>query len=167
MSADDELGLVYVPTGNATPDWYGAQRRSFDEQYSSSVVALDAESGEVRWSFQTAHHDLWDYDVASPPTLVDLPGEGGPTRALIQPTKRGEVFLLDRTTGRPLAPVVEKVVPQEGHAPGERIAPTQPFSDGMPSFRGRDLRERDMWALARSISCGAVPNSARRGTRAR
>lgn len=147
MSTDEELGLVYAPTGNATPDYYGAQRRSFDEQYSSSVVALDAETGQVRWSFQTVHHDLWDYDVASQPTLVDLPTSQGVRKALLQPTKRGEVFVLDRVTGEPLLPVEERPVPQDGAAAGERLSRTQPFSVAMPSFRGPDLTERSMWGL--------------------
>lgn len=147
MSADEKLGLVYAPTGNATPDYYGAQRRPFDDRFSSSVVAIDAETGRLRWSFQTMHHDLWDYDVASQPTLIDLPTPAGKVSALIQPTKRGEIFLLNRENGRPIAPVAEKPVPRAGHAPGERLAPTQPFSVGLPSFRGADLRERDMWGL--------------------
>jgi quinoprotein glucose dehydrogenase len=147
MSADEELGMVYAPTGNATPDYFGAQRRPFDDKYSSSVLALDAETGKVRWSFQTTHHDLWDYDVASQPTLIDLPGPHGIQRALIQPTKRGEIFLLDRTNGHPLAQVQERKVPQDGIVPEERLSPTQPFSVGMPSFRGPNLRERDMWGV--------------------
>src|SRR3546814_9877748 len=73
MSADEKLGLVYVPTGNATPDYYGGHRTANDDRFSSSVVALNAESGDVRWSFQTTHHDLWDYDVPAQPTLVALP----------------------------------------------------------------------------------------------
>ncbi|MCC2978034.1 membrane-bound PQQ-dependent dehydrogenase, glucose/quinate/shikimate family [Sphingomonas sp. PL-96] len=148
MSVDETLGLVYVPTGNATPDQYGAQRRPFDDKYSSSVVALDGASGAVRWSFQTTHHDLWDYDVSSQPTLVDLPApDGGVQHALLQATKRGEVFMLDRVTGRPIAAVAEKPVPTSGAAPGERVSPTQPFSVGMPSFRGPDLTESMMWGV--------------------
>jgi quinoprotein glucose dehydrogenase len=148
MSADEELGLVYVPTGNATPDYYAAQRRPIDDAISSSTLAIDAETGALRWSFQTTHHDIWDYDVASQPTLVDIaqPG-GGVQKALVQPTKRGELFLLDRVTGKPLAEVTEHPAPQKGAAPGERLAPTQPFSDGMPSTRGPNLREADMWGV--------------------
>ncbi|MBV6416054.1 MAG: Quinate/shikimate dehydrogenase (quinone) [Steroidobacteraceae bacterium] len=147
MSVDEALGLVYAPTGNATPDYYGAQRRSFDDRYSSSVVALDAGTGDVRWSFQTTHHDVWDYDVASQPTLVDLPTAQGVRKALVQPTKRGEIFVLDRITGEPIKPVEERAVPQRGAAAGERLSKTQPFSVGMPSFRGPDLTERSMWGL--------------------
>ncbi|HTH27178.1 MAG TPA: membrane-bound PQQ-dependent dehydrogenase, glucose/quinate/shikimate family [Sphingobium sp.] len=147
MSADDELGLVYIPTGNATPDYFGGQRRSFDDRYASSVVALDAGTGALRWSFQTTHHDLWDYDVASQPTLVDLVIDGRIRKALVQPTKRGEVFVLDRETGKPLKSVEERPVPTGGIVPGERVSPTQPFSTGMPSFRGPDLAETAMWGI--------------------
>ena len=143
ISADEELGLVYLPTGNATPDYVGQHRRSFDDEYSSSVVALDAETGRVRWSFQTTHHDLWDYDVASQPTLLDLP-DGH--RALLQATKRGEIFLLDRRTGAPLSPVEERPVPQTT-VPGERTSPTQPFSVGLPSFAGTPPSETRMWGI--------------------
>jgi quinoprotein glucose dehydrogenase len=142
MSADENLGLVYVPTGNATPDYYGGHRTANDDRYSSSVVAIDAETGAPRWSFQTTHHDLWDYDVPSQPTLVDLPGG---VKGLLQPTKRGEVFFLDRRTGVPIAAVTEKPVPQ-GAVAGERLSPTQPFS-GLPSFAGPPLTEAMMWGL--------------------
>jgi quinoprotein glucose dehydrogenase len=144
--ADEQLGLFYLPTGNATPDYFGGQRRDFDDQYSSSVVALDSTTGRVRWSFQTKHHDIWDHDVASPPTLLDLPDATGTMRkALIQPTKAGEVFVLDRITGEPIFPVTEVDMPQGGLVPEERNSPTQPFSNALPSFRGADLTEADMW----------------------
>ncbi len=143
ISADEALGLVYLPLGSAAPGYVGGYRSPADDQYSSSVVALDAETGEPRWSFQTTHHDLWDYDVSSQPTLIDLPG-GVP--ALLQADKRGNVFLLDRRTGTPLAAVQERPVPQGG-APGERIAPTQPFSTGLPSFAGPMPSERRMWGI--------------------
>ncbi len=143
MSSDEGLGLVYVPTGNATPDYFGGHRSALDDRYSSSVVALDAETGSVRWSFQTTHHDLLDYDVASQPSLVDLP-EG--VRGLLQPTKRGEIFFLDRVTGKPLRPVMERPVPQ-GAVPGERLARTQPYAVGFPSVGGPRPTERSMWGL--------------------
>lgn len=144
FSADPALGLVYIPTGNATPDFYGAQRPEAFDRFSSSVVALEAATGKLRWSFQTVHHDLWDYDVGSQPVLVDLPIDGETVPALIQPTKQGEIFLLDRRDGRPLAKVEERAVPQ-GDAPGERYSPTQPYSVGMPSFAPAPLTEADMW----------------------
>lgn len=145
MSADDQLGLVYLPIGNAVPDYYGGQRRPFDDDLSSSVLALDAETGARRWRFQTVHHDLWDYDIGSQPTLVNLPVNGQIVPALIQPTKRGEFFILDRRTGQPIRPVREIAVPPGPIAPGERVSATQPFTVGFPSFRGPVLTEADMW----------------------
>nr|ART38508.1 G13 [uncultured bacterium] len=143
MSADEALGLVYVPTGNATPDYYGGHRTANDDRYSSAVVAIDAETGAPRWAFQTTHHDLWDYDVPAQPTLVDLPNG---IQGLLQPTKRGEIFFLDRRTGKPIARVEEKPVPG-GAVPGERASPTQPFSTGLPSFGGPRPTEKTMWGL--------------------
>ncbi|WP_374414873.1 membrane-bound PQQ-dependent dehydrogenase, glucose/quinate/shikimate family [Novosphingobium colocasiae] len=148
ISADEKLGLVYLPIGNSTPDFFGGMRRPVDEKFGSSVVALDAATGRLRWSFQTVRHDLWDYDVAAQPTLLDLPQAGGRiVHALVQPTKTGEVFVLDRLTGRPLRDVVERAVPQHGGVPEEHLARTQPFPIGLPSFRGPVLRERDMWGI--------------------
>ncbi|MCJ2085137.1 membrane-bound PQQ-dependent dehydrogenase, glucose/quinate/shikimate family [Methylobacterium sp. E-005] len=146
-SADEELGLVYMPTGNAPPDLYGGQRRPFDDAYNSAVVAIDAETGKERWRYRTMNHDLWDYDVPAQPTLVDLPTPEGPRKALIVSTKRGETFVLDRITGKPLKPVRDLPVPQGGTVPGENLAPTQPFSIGMPAFRGAELHEADMWGV--------------------
>lgn len=147
ISADEALGLVYLPMGNATPDNFGGLRRPGDEQVASSVIALEAETGRLRWHFQTTHHDIWDYDVPSQPTLVDLPLNGQVRHALIQPTKRGEVFVLDRETGEPLLPVAEQPAPQGSLAAGERLSPTQPASLGLPAFRQPTLREQDMWGL--------------------
>lgn len=148
-TADEELGLVYLPTGNATPDFFAGQRRNFDDAYSSSVVALDAETGRLRWSFQTKHHDIWDHDVASPASLLDLPDANGAMRkALIQPTKAGEVFILDRITGKPIFPVTETAMPQAGIVPEEYLSPTQPYSNSLPSFRSADLTEADMWGVS-------------------
>ena len=145
-SADEELGLVYVPTGNATPDYWGGHRSEAMEKYSSSVVALDARTGRVRWHFQTTHHDIWDYDVPSQPTLLDLPVDGVIRKAVIVPTKRAQIFLLDRETGEPIADVAELPVPQTD-LPDETTVPTQPFSIGMPRFDYDMLTERDMWGI--------------------
>ncbi|WP_292152229.1 membrane-bound PQQ-dependent dehydrogenase, glucose/quinate/shikimate family [Brevundimonas sp.] len=147
ISADEQLGMVYLPMGNAVPDYYGAQRRPFDEDITSSVLALDAQTGERRWRFRTVHHDLWDYDLGSQPTLIDLPLNGQVVPVLIQPTKRGDVFVLDRRTGQPVREVRELPVPQGPIAPGERLSPTQPFSVAMPSFRGPLITEADMWGV--------------------
>lgn len=146
MSADETLGLVYVPTGNATPDHWGGHRDELMDRYSSSVVALDAATGEPRWSFQTVHHDVWDYDVGSQPTLVDVRIGGENVPALVQPTKQGQIYLLDRRNGRLLSKVEERAV-RSDPAPGDRLSPTQPFSVGLPDFAGPPLRERDMWGV--------------------
>ena len=144
FSADPKLGLVYVPTGNSTPDYFGGNRTAPSDRYSSSVVALDAATGQARWSFQTVHHDLWDYDIGAQPVLIDMPTPGGTVPALIQATKHGEIYLLDRRDGKPLATVEERPVPK-GDIPEERYAPTQPWSTGMPSFTPPPLKEVDMW----------------------
>jgi quinoprotein glucose dehydrogenase len=144
FAADEQLGLVYVPTGNASPDFWGAKRRSFDEKYASSVVALDVATGRPRWSFQTVHHDLWDYDVSSQPTLVDLPTPTGSRPALIQATKRGDIYVLDRRDGTPIVPVHERAVPQ-GASPGDQVAKTQPFSE--LALASPVLAESSMWGV--------------------
>ena len=145
-SADEELGLIYVPTGNGTPDYFGGHRSEAMDQYASSIVALDAATGRVRWSFQTTHHDIWDYDVPSQPTLVDIPVNGVVRKAVIVPTKRAEIFLLDRETGEPITEVAEIATPQTD-IPEEYTVPTQPFSVGMPSFGRETLTEADMWGI--------------------
>ena len=141
-SVDEALGLVYVPLGNQPPDQWGGQRSAAVERYSSSVVALDLASGHARWVFQTVHHDLWDYDVPAQPVLVDLRIRGRTVPALVQPTKQGELFVLDRRTGTPLQPVKEVAVPQ-GAASGDHTAPTQPVS--AISLAPGKLSGRDMW----------------------
>lgn len=147
-SVDLDLGLIYLPTGNPAPDHWGGNRTPEIERFASAVVALELATGKVRWVFQTTHHDLWDYDVASQPTLYDMPdGRGGRVPALIQPTKRGEIFVLDRRTGVPVAPVEERPVPQ-GAVTGDRTAPTQPYSVGMPTISSPRLAEVDMWGLS-------------------
>lgn len=146
MAADEKLGLVYVPSGNATPDYWGGERTEDAERYASSVVALEVGSGDVRWSFQTTHHDVWDYDTNSQPTLADLDLGRGLVQALIQGTKRGQVFVLDRATGKPLLQVNELPAPRS-LVPGEHLAATQPYSVELPSFAGPELSERAMWGL--------------------
>ncbi|WP_429298305.1 membrane-bound PQQ-dependent dehydrogenase, glucose/quinate/shikimate family [Paraburkholderia sp. GAS199] len=144
---DNQLGLVYLPTGNGTPDMFGAQRSAATDKHSSSIVALDATTGQERWVFQTTHHDLWDYDLPSKPVLYDAPdGKGGRVPALIQTSKRGEIYMIDRRNGQPIAAVEERKVPTDG-APGERVSPTQPYSVGMPEIREPVLTEQRMWGI--------------------
>ncbi len=141
-SVDENLGMVYVPMGNQPPDQWGGQRSADVEKYASSVVALDLANGKVRWVFQTVHHDLWDYDVPSQPSLIDLTVNGAVVPALVQPTKQGELFVLDRRTGTPIHKVEEVPAPQ-GAAAGDFTAPTQPVT--ALSFDPPKLSGRDMW----------------------
>ena len=145
MSADQERGLVFVPTGNAPPDAYSAVRGGLDH-YSSSTVALDAATGRARWHFQTVHKDVWDYDVGSQPTLFQIPGVGGGVPALAQGTKMGHLFLLDRVTGTPLYPVEERAVPGSD-VPGESLSPTQPFPTHPPPLHPSRLPSEDAWGF--------------------
>lgn len=145
ISADEALGLAYVPTGNATPDYWGKHRTPESNTFASSIVAIDLETGEPRWHFQTTHYDVWDYDVGSQPVLVDLRKDGKTIPAVIVNTKRGQVFVLDRTNGQPVYPVVEKAAPQKGAV--EKLSPTQPWSTGMPDLGLSNLTEGKMWGV--------------------
>ncbi len=151
-SYDPELGLVYVPLGNQSPDQWGGNRSDAVEKYSTSVLALDAETGAPAWVFQTVHHDLWDMDVPAQPSLVDLTIDGDTVPALVQATKQGEIFVLNRETGEPALPVREVPAPG-GAAPGDFAAPTQPVS--AISFNPEPLRESDMWGatLVDQMAC--------------
>jgi membrane-bound PQQ-dependent dehydrogenase (glucose/quinate/shikimate family) len=145
-STDEELGLVYIPFGVATPDYYGGDRSEAAKKFSNTIVALDNRTGLVRWVFQVVHHDIWDYDIASQPVLTDFKVGDKMIPALISISKTGDTFVLDRRTGEPLSAVVEKPVPQNA-GPGEQPSPTQPFSVDMPSFAGGLLTEARMWGL--------------------
>jgi quinoprotein glucose dehydrogenase len=136
---DEPNNLVFLPTGSASPDYFGGARLEPDE-YANSVVALRASTGEVVWHFQTVHHDLWDYDVASPPLLY--PGRSGPAVAV--GSKTGHLFLFDRLTGKPLFPIEERKVPASD-VDGERAAATQPFPSLPPSLVRQQVTEADLW----------------------
>ncbi|MER8786508.1 glucose/quinate/shikimate family membrane-bound PQQ-dependent dehydrogenase [Mesorhizobium sp. M0983] len=143
-SADEKLGLLYVPLGNKTPDQLGAGRSANDEKFSSSITALDLNTGQLRWVRQTVHHDLWDMDVPAQPTLVDITTASGVVPALVGPTKQGDLYVLDRRSGEPIVPVKE--VPAPGGAiEGDHTSPTQPVSD--LSFSPKPLTGADMWGI--------------------
>jgi quinoprotein glucose dehydrogenase len=144
-TADPKLGMIYLPLGNATPDYFGGLRRPFDERYSSSIVALDVATGKERWHFQTVHHDVWDYDLPIGPTLVDLPQGTTTVPALIQTTKGGQLFVLNRETGAPLTSIVERPVPTQGGLPGDKLSSTQPMVEGFPSLAPDNLSEKGTW----------------------
>lgn len=142
-SADEELGLIYIPLGNQTPDQWGVGRSENTEKFSASIVALEIATGKLRWVFQTVHHDLWDMDVPSQPSLLDLDRPEGKVPALVQSTKRGDIYVLDRRTGKPIIPVEERPVPTGAVAP-DFTSPTQPFS-ALTLGPERKIEERDMW----------------------
>ena len=145
---DDALGLVYTPLGNQTPDYFGVGREPASDRYSSSITALDIETGKPRWSVQTVHHDIWDYDVPSQPALIDMPdGHGGIVPAVLQTTKRGQLFLLDRATGAAISRIVERPAPQRGAAPEERLSATQPYSIDLPAIGADPLDARKAWGM--------------------
>ena len=146
ISVDLDRNLVIVPTGNPYPDYYGRDRQGFD-YYSSSVVALDLNDGHVVWSFQTVHHDVWDFDVPAQPTFVDLPIDGEIVPAVVQVTKMGMTFVLNRETGVPLFDVVEKPVPQIGAVSGEILSPTQPFPSKPQPLVQLGISPDDAWGL--------------------
>lgn len=125
MVADPKLNLIFAPVGSAAPDFWGGERKG-DNLYSSSLVAIDAATGRPRWHFQLVRHDIWDYDVSSPPMLVDIRKNGRVIPAVVQNTKQGFSFVFERATGRPVFGVVDKPAPQ-GALPGEWLSPTQPW----------------------------------------
>lgn len=145
MSADEARGLFFLPTSSPSPDFFGGERVG-DNRYANSVVALEAETGEVRWHFQTVHHDVWDYDLPAQPSLVTLQRYGRPLDAVVQVTKTGLVFVFDRDTGKPVFAVEERPVPQDG-ALGEVLSPTQPFPVAPPPLVPQALTVDDAWGL--------------------
>jgi quinoprotein glucose dehydrogenase len=144
-SYDPNLGLIFIPMGNQPPDQFGGNRDSNVEKYSSSVVALKADTGAVAWVFQSTHHDLWDMDVPAQPSLVNLTIDGEKIPALVEVTKQGELFVLDRRTGKPILSVTEVAAPQSA-VEGDVAAPTQPVSS--LSFNPPALTETSMWGLS-------------------
>jgi quinoprotein glucose dehydrogenase len=145
MSVDEERGLVFLPTSSPSTDFWGGKRVGNNE-HANSVVALRAETGELVWSFQTVHHDVWDYDLPAQPTLARIDTGEGMRDVVIQPTKQGFVFVLDRDTGKPIWPVEERAVPQGG-AEGEQLSPTQPFPTHVPPLMSQKISVDDAFNL--------------------
>ena len=143
FSLDEERGIVFAPIGSASFDFYGG-RRLGDDLFANCVVALDAATGKRIWHFQTVHHDVWDRDAPTPPVLVDIKKDGQTVPAVAQITKSGLIFLLDRTTGRPLYPVEERPVPDSSELTGERLSPTQPYPTVLPAFARQILTAADL-----------------------
>jgi quinoprotein glucose dehydrogenase len=145
-SGDEALGLVYMPMGNSAVDYWSGSRRPEEKTFSTSLVALDVNTGRPRWHFQTVRNDVWDYDLGAQATLVDFPSAGGAVPALILPSKQGDIYVLDRRTGQPLFPVQNRSAPRTGVEPEQR-SPTQPFSS-YHTLAKEDLTERDMWGMS-------------------
>ncbi len=145
LSADAERDLVFVPTGSASPDYYGGERKG-SNLYANSTVALRASTGEVVWAFQAVHHDLWDYDVPAQPVLMDVTRDGQKIPAVVQATKMGHVFFFDRSTGVPLFDIEERPVPPSDVA-GEAAWPTQPFPTVTETLVPTTLTADDAWGL--------------------
>ena len=143
MSADPEAGLVFIPTGSASPDYYGGLRPG-DDKWADSVVALRASTGELVWGFQLVHHNLWDYDTAAPPLLANIERDGKKTPVVIQGNKTGFLFVLDRQSGAPMFPIEERAVPQSD-VPGEIAFPTQPVPSAPPALAPQHVSASDAW----------------------
>jgi quinoprotein glucose dehydrogenase len=145
ISADPERDLIFVPTSSPSPDFYGGERLG-DNAYANSVVALRASTGRVVWHFQVVHHDLWDYDVAAQPMLININRGGRNIPAVAVATKMGHIFVLHRETGKPLFPVEERAVPKST-IPGEETSPTQPFPVLPRPIAPSKLSPDDAWGL--------------------
>ena len=158
FSMDEERGIVYAPLGSAVYDFYGGKRLGTN-LYANSLIALDAATGKRIWHFQTVHHDMWDRDLPTAPTLVTITKNGEKIEAVVQPTKSGFVFLFDRKTGKPIYPIEEKPVPTETDLIGERPNPTQPFPTFPKPFVRQSLTEKDLNQI--------VPDSSYRDIRKR
>jgi quinoprotein glucose dehydrogenase len=144
-TVDVERGLVFLPIGEATTDFYGGDRKGAN-LYASSLVALDAATGKVKWYFQTTHHDIFDYDLSAPPALIEVTRGGRKIPAVAQTTKQGMLFLFDRVTGKPIYPVEERPVPKSDQ-PGEESWPTQPFPVKPPPIARTSFQPSEVAAV--------------------
>lgn len=145
MSYDPQSNTVFIPMGSSSVDIWGANRTQLDHKYGASILALDANTGKEKWVFQTVHNDLWDFDLPMQPSLIDFTTTDGKQRpALVIGTKAGQIYVLDRQTGKPLTKV-EEVKVDRGNIPNEQYSDTQPRSVGMPQIGAQTLKESDMW----------------------
>ncbi|MBS7700373.1 MAG: membrane-bound PQQ-dependent dehydrogenase, glucose/quinate/shikimate family [Chelatococcus sp.] len=145
-SGDEELGLVYLPMGNSAVDYWSSMRSDLENQYATSLVAIDVRTGKPVWHFQAVRKDVWDYDFGAQATLIDFPSAQGSVPALLLPSKQGDIYVLDRRTGQPLTGVGEFKAPSGGVEPEQR-APTQPMSE-YHTLRKSDLAEKMMWGMS-------------------
>lgn len=143
FSLDEERGILYAPIGNPTNDFYGGNRKG-DGLFGNSLVALNANTGELIWHYQVVHHDVWDMDIPAPPSLVTIQANGKMVDAVVQTTKMGIIYVLDRETGKPLFPIEERSVPTIGKVVGEALSPTQPFPTLPKPFVRHNLTRNDL-----------------------
>jgi len=154
MSADLDLGYVYLPVETPTGDYYGGHRPG-DNLFGDSVVCLDAKTGKRIWHFQLIHHDIWDWDTASAPVLLDVTVDGRPRKIVAQVTKQGFTYVFDRLTGDPIWPIVERPVPQSD-VPGEKTSATQPFPTKPAPFDRQGVTENDLIDFTPELKAEAV-----------
>ena len=154
LSADEQLGLVYLPFTAPTSSYYGGWRPG-NNLYSDSLVAVDVETGKLKWYYQMIHHDLWEYDNIGPPVLGDITVDGKPIKAVMQANKNAFVYVFDRTNGKPVWPIEERPVPQST-VPGEHSSPTQPFPTKPPAFDLQGLTENDLMDFTPALHRQAV-----------
>jgi quinoprotein glucose dehydrogenase len=155
LSADDELGVVYLPTGTPTSDYYGGHRLG-DNLFAESIVALDIETGERIWHFQAVHHGVWDYDFPAAPNLLDVTVDGRPIKAIAQVSKQGFTYVLDRLTGEPIWPIEERAVATDTDLEGDVLSPTQPFPTKPPPFDYQGLNIDDLVDFTPEIRAMAI-----------
>ena len=143
FSLDEKRGILYASTGTANADYYGGKRRG-DNLFGNSILALNAETGKYIWHFQAIHHDLWDWDFPTAPALLTVKKEGKSIDALVQTSKQGYIYLLDRITGEPIYPIIETPVPAHSDLDGEQPSPTQPIPTVIPAFARQGISEADL-----------------------
>ncbi|MEO8098667.1 MAG: PQQ-binding-like beta-propeller repeat protein, partial [Acidobacteriota bacterium] len=153
-TADPELGMFYIPAESPTSDYYGGYRPG-NNLYANSVIALNAKTGKKVWHFQTTHHDIWDFDPPTAPILADITADGRPVKAVIQLTKQGFAFVLDRATGKPVWPIEERPVPKSD-VPGEWTSPTQPFPTKPVALVPQGVTENDLVDFTPEIKAEAL-----------
>jgi quinoprotein glucose dehydrogenase len=154
MSADADLGLVYVPVEMPTGDYYGGNRPG-NNLFADSLVALDVKTGKRKWHYQVVHHDVWDWDLACAPILFDTTVNGRTVKAVAQPTKQAFLFVFNRETGEPIWPIEERPVPQSD-VPKERTSPTQPFPTRPAPFDRQGITENDLLDLTPALKAEAI-----------
>ncbi|MFT4672764.1 MAG: quinoprotein glucose dehydrogenase, partial [Pseudohongiellaceae bacterium] len=154
MSADPELGYIYMPTGTPTNDWYGGHRLG-DNLFSESLICIDAMTGERVWHFQMVHHGIWDYDLPAAPVLADIEVNGKIIKAVAQTSKQGYVYVFDRENGEPVWPIVERAVPSSS-VPGERLSPTQPIPTKPAPFEAQGIDDTTLIDFTEDLRAEAL-----------